>query len=169
MTWHVVLDPDHAAAPERVGDDERVWTLSRDSFRPGWETDRGSDGYGLCRADALELAQAANTVEAMGKDLTRARAEVENLRAALFHIANHPVWKDALDRHSALTKTHPDDRPLNEADLVYGFYEGDVPRYSQGPRQSEVQELMTAKEANALVQQIVELKSRLQSLNIGEE
>jgi hypothetical protein len=52
--WYVVtvaVDPE----PE-----ERVWTVSRDPDRPGWETDGGYPGYGLTRAEAEELVAAAN-------------------------------------------------------------------------------------------------------------
>ena len=41
---------------------ERIWTVSRDPDRPGWETDCACDGYGLTYREAKELADAANAV-----------------------------------------------------------------------------------------------------------
>ena len=40
--------------------DARVWTVSRDPHATGWRTDSGHDGYGLTKAEAEELANAAN-------------------------------------------------------------------------------------------------------------
>jgi hypothetical protein len=54
MRWHVVAF-DETAEPH-----ERVWTVSRDPTKTGWETDAGYEGYGLTKAEAQELANAAN-------------------------------------------------------------------------------------------------------------
>lgn len=59
--WHVVThkswtDQGRIEAPA----DELIWTVSRDPTWPGWETDSGCPRYGLCKADAEFLAQAAN-------------------------------------------------------------------------------------------------------------
>jgi hypothetical protein len=52
--WYVVAcDPD--ADPE-----EKVWTVSPWADDTGWETDGGFPGYGLKKAQAQELADAAN-------------------------------------------------------------------------------------------------------------
>jgi hypothetical protein len=59
MTWYVVVD-DFAIDPDPQ---ERIWTVSRHPGFTGWNTDSGDDGYGLTKADAEELANAANFVE----------------------------------------------------------------------------------------------------------
>jgi hypothetical protein len=41
-------------------DDEKVFTVSTDPNKPGWETDGGYDGYGLTKAQAQFLVDAAN-------------------------------------------------------------------------------------------------------------
>jgi hypothetical protein len=61
--WYVT------AWDEDADPQESVWTLSRDPREAGWNTDGGFRGYGLTKADAEELANAAN--------------EIERLRAAL--------------------------------------------------------------------------------------
>lgn len=55
--WYVVCDPKslYQNDPEA-----HIWTLSRSPREPGWETDGGYGNYGLLRADAEELARAAN-------------------------------------------------------------------------------------------------------------
>jgi len=72
MKWYVVVD-DYCTNPHP---EDAVWTISRNSSEPGWETDSGFCGYGLVRVDAEELANAANEIE-------RLRAEVERLRETL--------------------------------------------------------------------------------------
>ena len=44
----------------------------------------------------------------------------------------------------------------HEKEKIYGFYEDTHPHYYQGPQQSEIQELATAKEINGLVAKIKE-------------
>lgn len=56
MTWYVVVD-DYCSDPHP---DELVWTVSKDPKKTGWNTDSGYPGYALTRADAEELAYAAN-------------------------------------------------------------------------------------------------------------
>lgn len=56
--WYVV-----AQWPDMTDPEDTVWTVSRDPNVPGWNTDGGYPGYGLTKADAEELAQAANTVQ----------------------------------------------------------------------------------------------------------
>ena len=56
VRWHVVADYDDADPMDYV------WTVSMDPKREGWRTDGGHCGYGLTRADAEELASAANYV-----------------------------------------------------------------------------------------------------------
>ena len=77
--WHVVVDK-YCSYPDDP--DAAVWTLSRDSNETGWETDSGYSGYGLLKADAEELANAANKV-----------AELED---NMFEAMNHAVkyWKE---------------------------------------------------------------------------
>lgn len=53
--WYVV-----AGADDRVDPDECYWTVSRNQNYPGWETDSGCHSYGLTKADAQFLADAAN-------------------------------------------------------------------------------------------------------------
>jgi len=54
--WYVVCsalatDPD----PK-----DRIWTLSHDPKHTGWNTNHGTPGYGMTKAQAQELADAAN-------------------------------------------------------------------------------------------------------------
>lgn len=73
--WYVVVDP-NCSYPEP---DEYVWTISRDPNETGWETDSGFNGYGLLKADAEELANAANEIE-------RLITERDGLREILIRI-----------------------------------------------------------------------------------
>jgi hypothetical protein len=41
-------------------DHEKVFTVSNDPNEPGWDTDGGYDGYGLTKAQAQFLVDAAN-------------------------------------------------------------------------------------------------------------
>lgn len=68
--WYVTIDKQSSYIDEP---DECVWTVSRDPNTTGWCTDSGYSGYGLTKADAEELANAAN--------------EDERLRAALLKIS----------------------------------------------------------------------------------
>ena len=38
----------------------KIWTLSEDSAKEGWETDSGCDGYGLTKAQAEYYAKCIN-------------------------------------------------------------------------------------------------------------
>lgn len=51
--WYAVADKDG-------NPDKAIWTLSTDPNELGWETDSGFPGYGLFKAEAEFLAQAAN-------------------------------------------------------------------------------------------------------------
>ena len=53
--WYVV-----ASNHSNLDPDRQIWTVSRNPNLPGWETDMGCDGYGLTKAEADFLAQAAN-------------------------------------------------------------------------------------------------------------
>jgi len=56
--WYVVRDED---CSYDIDDPKpEVWTLSLDPKEPGWDTDSGYPGYGLTKALAEELANAAN-------------------------------------------------------------------------------------------------------------
>jgi len=57
MTWHVVKSGYCSSADE---DDAAVWTVSEEPNKTGWETDSGQDGYGLTKARARFLCDAAN-------------------------------------------------------------------------------------------------------------
>ena len=57
--WYVVIDRDASY----TGPDDRVWTVSKDPNKPGWETDCGYQGYGLTKADAEFLVSAANILD----------------------------------------------------------------------------------------------------------
>lgn len=58
VRWHVVAYDSSLADPE-----DRVWTVSPDPRETGWETDCGCEGYGLTKADAELLANAANEID----------------------------------------------------------------------------------------------------------
>jgi len=46
--------------------EDAIWTVSTDPLRPGWETDSATDGYGLHKAEAQFLCDAANEKLARG-------------------------------------------------------------------------------------------------------
>jgi hypothetical protein len=52
--FYAIAEQDYAD-PER-----RCWTVSEDPEWPGWGTDSGCAGYGLTKAQAQFLAEAAN-------------------------------------------------------------------------------------------------------------
>ena len=79
MTWYVVVD-ENCTEPTP---DEKVWTLSRNPKRPGWETDCGFPGYGLTKADAEELAGAIAEQDRLQEQLKKVTEERNELRAAL--------------------------------------------------------------------------------------
>ena len=54
--WYVVCD-EYATDPRP---EDRIWTVSRNPQKTGWNTDCGYEGYGLTKLDAQELADAAN-------------------------------------------------------------------------------------------------------------
>ena len=54
------------AGAHAVEPDQFYWTISTDPMWPGWCTDDGCRGYGLTRAQAQFLADAAN--EKVAKD-----------------------------------------------------------------------------------------------------
>ncbi len=63
MTWHIHVDRDD----RYFGDDpdnERWWTITQYPGQPGWNTDSGFPGYGLTKAAAQFLRDAANEKEA---------------------------------------------------------------------------------------------------------
>lgn len=57
--WYVTVDK-YCSYPD---ENSAVWTLSRDPDDTGWETDSGCSGYGMMKADAEELANAADRIE----------------------------------------------------------------------------------------------------------
>tara|TARA_R110000822_G_scaffold117943_3_gene250495 strand:- start:655 stop:945 length:291 start_codon:yes stop_codon:yes gene_type:complete len=57
--WYVTVDK-YCSYPD---ENSAVWTLSRDPDVTGWETDSGFSGYGMLKADAEELANAADRIE----------------------------------------------------------------------------------------------------------
>jgi hypothetical protein len=65
--------------------------LSRDPNTTGWNTDSGHPGYGLTKADAEELANAAN--------------EIERLREKMKNIIE---WCDKLLSHKPIPKPFAD-------------------------------------------------------------
>ena len=62
--WHVV-GQDKSRYMEPLEPNARVWTVSADPTRTGWNTDSGYPGYGLLKTQAEELASAANLVRVM--------------------------------------------------------------------------------------------------------
>lgn len=85
MKWYVVVD-DYCTNPHP---DDAVWTISRNSSEPGWNTDSGFCGYGLVRVDAEELANAANEIE-------RLRTALEEIRDAGPMTLDDQRWRIAL-------------------------------------------------------------------------
>jgi hypothetical protein len=78
VKWYVTADKNNNLKNDP---DQSIWTVSRDPIETGWETDSGCPGYGLTKADAQELANAANRIadlEALYK------SEMQTLSSALF-------------------------------------------------------------------------------------
>jgi hypothetical protein len=80
---HTYWDDDEYRGDEPEPDEGwEIWTVARGGG-PGWETDCGMDGYGLSKAEARFLADAANEKEARdgkpGPD--RRRQEIEEFEA----------------------------------------------------------------------------------------
>jgi hypothetical protein len=86
--WYVTIDKQSSYIDEP---DEWVWTVSRDPNHTGWCTDSGYSGYGLTKADAEELANAAN--------------EIERLREKMKNIIE---WCDKLLLHKPMPKPFAD-------------------------------------------------------------
>lgn len=92
--WYVTIDKQSSYIDD-LG--ECVWTVSRDPNATGWCTDSGHPGYGLTRADAEELANAANEIDRLraaecdwkplAEEITHLRGEIERLQAALRKVA----------------------------------------------------------------------------------
>lgn len=57
--WYVVVD----AAAGNPKEEDEIWTVSQEKNKPGWYTDGGYPGYGLTKAQATTLADAANQAE----------------------------------------------------------------------------------------------------------
>ena len=64
--YYVVADEDSSHLDEPGA---RVWTLSKDPEKTGWETDMGHSGYGLPKEEAEFLALAANKHELLKQKL----------------------------------------------------------------------------------------------------
>ena len=58
--WFAVFDTATSYEEDKERAEAKIWTLSRSHQEVGWNTDGGYDGYGLTKADAEFLAQAAN-------------------------------------------------------------------------------------------------------------
>ena len=85
--WFVVADK-YRSQPDDPED--CVWTLSRNPYEIGWETDSGCPGYGLLKKDAEELVGAAD--------------RIEKLETALREIASvSKVYANGEDMAQALT------------------------------------------------------------------
>ena len=105
--WYVVVDP-NCFYPNP---NELVWTISRDPNETGWETDCGHNGYGLTKADAEELANAANEIERLREVLrieiegsthawaerNKCKDEIERLREALLPFTRLTVDNEVLE------------------------------------------------------------------------
>lgn len=58
--WYVVAGG-YYYADEHPAPEDEIWTVSREPDRAGWNTEGGHAGYGLTKAQADELADAANS------------------------------------------------------------------------------------------------------------
>jgi hypothetical protein len=62
--WFVVTERKQYPGETDISE-EQCWTISREEGVSGWENDGGYIGYGLTKADAEELANAANAAWAL--------------------------------------------------------------------------------------------------------
>ena len=84
--WHVVCDfetRDPWKEEEPPHADDPIWTISRDPKETGWENDSDCTGYGLKKADAEELANAANERDALRAERDALKLRVGELEGAL--------------------------------------------------------------------------------------
>jgi hypothetical protein len=59
--WYVATEADLSKYDaDENPDNDTIWTVSEDPERAGWNTDSGYHGYGLTKAQAQFLADAAN-------------------------------------------------------------------------------------------------------------
>lgn len=59
--WYVVTEAHLSSRdPDDQADGLKIWTVSEDPERAGWNTDSGYPGYGLTKAQAQFLVDAAN-------------------------------------------------------------------------------------------------------------
>ena len=73
--WYVTIDKHSSHIDDP---DECAWTVSRDPNCTGWNTDSGYSGYGLTKADAEELANAANEDKRLRGALSEIVEECQN-------------------------------------------------------------------------------------------
>jgi hypothetical protein len=86
--WYVVVDS--WAREENY--DNAIWTVSDKPDEPGWETDSGYPSYGLLKAEAEELANAANEAPELRAENARLRAEIEALLDRAEWLAGERAW-----------------------------------------------------------------------------
>ena len=79
--WYVVADAGEHAHP-----DKDIWTISHHPKDTGWETDSGCDGYGLRKAEAQELADAANGQQCNQEQLLQQLKEANCIIASLVRV-----------------------------------------------------------------------------------
>lgn len=75
MTWYVTCFDELHRDGLKANPEEAIWTVSKDPEDEGWNTDCGQLGYGLTKADAQELADAANVVAAAKQQIRDAEAK----------------------------------------------------------------------------------------------
>ncbi len=88
--WHVVCDR-YAVDPQP---DETIWTVNRVPTETGWETDNGCYDYGITKANAQFLADAANE-KMMREELLAAAREWKSARTLCL---SGPVTREAYER-----------------------------------------------------------------------
>lgn len=80
-TWvanHYDWDADESVSDDLtgMGPNDRIWTLSSNPAREGWETDSGQPNYGMAQDDALYAAAAMNAVPELVKEIGRLRLKL---------------------------------------------------------------------------------------------
>lgn len=89
MPWYVVCERIDEVDLDDPIELRKIWTVSRDPKACGWNTDSGQNGYGLTKADAQFLCDAANEKERQALGLKIKSPASDGV--ALTNI-EHPDW-----------------------------------------------------------------------------
>lgn len=113
----------------------------------------------MAKADRAKILELRRAVEMMmhGKALKRVSFDLDLIRKTANLALAYDDIKARVDELEKIVADH-------EKDLIFGFYEEEYPKYSQGPQKSEIQELATAAEVNILVKMLNDMTEKCNKL-----